>query len=151
MNPADLNIRQMDSLLKPLSGVVVPHPPPRGWLKAIREALGLTTRQFASRVGLANSTVVQAEKSEAAGTISIGLLRRLADALNCDVRYVLIPRTPLATQVSAQAERKARERLAPLVHSMALEQQRAGNAFEEAQLRAIIDELLRGRRSRLWD
>lgn len=151
MNPVDLNLRHLDSALQPLAGAVVPAPPPRGWLKAIREALGLTTRQFGRRVGLANSTVVQAERSEAVGTISLSQLRRLAEALDCDVRYVLIPRRPLAEQVDAQAERKARERIAPLAHSMALEQQRPGSEFEELQIAAVKDELLRGRRSRLWD
>lgn len=151
MNPSDLNIRQLDAVLRPLADDSVPNPPARGWLKAIREALGLTSRQFGRRVGLANSTVLKAERGEAAGTISLGLLRRLADALDCDLRYVLVPRRPLTAQVEAQAERKARERMAPLAHSMALEEQRPGTAFEEAQIRAIKDELMRGRRSLLWD
>lgn len=151
MRITDLNLRHLDSALQPLIANAVPGPPPRGWLKAIREALGLTTRQFARRVGLANSTIVQAERSESTGTISLNQLRRLADALGCDVHYVLVPRRPLAEQVDAQAERKARERVAPLAHSMALEQQRPDSTFEELQVAAVKDELLRGRRSRLWD
>lgn len=151
MLSSDLKLRQLDEVLRPLAGEALPEPPRQGWLKAIREALGITTRQFARRVGLANSTVVEAEKGEAAGTISIAQLRRLADALDCDVRYVLVPRASLATKVDTQAERKARERVAPLAHSMALEQQRAGSEFEDLQVAAVKDELLRGRRSRLWD
>jgi predicted DNA-binding mobile mystery protein A len=151
MHPSDLRLRQLDLALRPLASSDLPAPPRGGWLKAIREALGITTRQFARRLGLASSTVVEAERSEAAGTMSVAQLRRLANALDCELRYVLIPRRPLPEVVDAQAERKARERIAPLAHSMALEQQRAGSEFEELQVAAVKDELLRGRRSRLWD
>ena len=151
MNTQALKLRQLDESLRPVTGDLIPAAPSHGWLKAIREALGVTTRQFARRVGLANSTVVEAEQSEAAGTISVGQLRRLADALDCDLRYVLIPRTPLSEQVDVQAERKARERVSAVGHTMALEAQRAGSEFEQQQIAAVKDELLRGRRSRLWD
>jgi len=64
---------------------------------------------------------------------------------------VLIPRTPLAERVDAQAERKARERVSEVAHTMALEAQATGSEFEKQQIAATKDELLRGRRSRLWD
>lgn len=126
-------------------------PPRGGWLKAIRTALGITTRQFAARVGLAHSTIVEAEQGEAAGKISLAQLRRLADALDCELRYVLVPRTPLVERVDAQAEHKAREQVASVAHTMALEAQGTGNEFREQQIAIAKDELLRGRRSRLWD
>lgn len=75
----------------------------------------------------------------------------MADALGCDLRYVLIPRMPLAEQVDAQAERKARERVASLTHTMAIEAQAPDDSFQNQQVAATKDELLRGRRSRLWD
>lgn len=126
-------------------------PPRGGWLKAIRTALGITTRQFAARVGLAHSTIVEAEQGEGAGTISLNQLRRLADALDCDLRYVLVPRTPLAARIDAQAESKARERVASIAHTMALEAQGTGSEFHKQQVAEAKDELLRGRRSKLWD
>ena len=78
-------------------------------------------------------------------------LRQLADSLGCDLLYVLLPRTPLAEQVDARAESKARERVASLAHSMALEAQRPEGDFLERQVAEMKGELLRGRRSRLWD
>lgn len=151
MLPVDLKLRQLADVLRPLATSPLPKPPRGGWLRAIREALGLTTRQFAMRVGLAQATVVKAEQGEAAETISVAQLRRLADALDCELHYVLIPRRPLTEMVDAQAERKARQRVAALGHTMALEAQRAGSEFEQQQIDAVKDELLRGRRSRLWD
>jgi hypothetical protein len=64
---------------------------------------------------------------------------------------VLIPRTSFAEQVDAQAERKARERVAAVAHTMALEAQGTGDAFQQPQIEYLKHELLRGRRSRLWD
>ena len=151
MNSAALKLRQLGDALQPLAARPLPERPRGGWLKAVRSALGLTTRQLATRIGLAQSTVVAAEKREAAETISLGQLRRLADALDCELRYLLVPRTPLSAQVEAQAERKARERVAAVAHTMALEAQRPGADFEQQQVAALKDELLRGRRSRLWD
>jgi predicted DNA-binding mobile mystery protein A len=151
MDPSTLKSRQLDDALQSLKASTFSTPPRGGWLRAIRDALGLTTRQFAARVGLAQATVVQSEQSEAAGTISLAQLRRLADALDCELRYVLVPRTPLAERIDAQAERKAREQVASVAHTMALEAQSTGNDFQEQQVAIVKDELLRGRRSKLWD
>jgi predicted DNA-binding mobile mystery protein A len=151
MKPTDLKLRQLDEALRPVAASALPSPPRSGWLKAIREALGITTRQLAARLGLVHSTVVEAEQGEAAETISLGQLRRLAAALDCEFRYVLIPRSPLPERVDAQAERKARERVAEVAHTMALEAQGTGGEFSQRQIAEVKYELLRGRRSRLWD
>jgi predicted DNA-binding mobile mystery protein A len=151
MGSSDLKLSQLDDTLRTVAARPSPARPRGGWLKSVREALGITTRQFAARVGLAHSTVVEAEQGEVAETISLAQLRRLADALDCELYYVLIPRTPLSERVDAQAERKARERVAGVAHTMALEAQRAGSKFEEEQIAEVKDQLLRGRRSRLWD
>lgn len=150
MRPADLKLEQMDAALRSVAAIPLPDRPRSGWINAVRGGLGMTTRQLAARAGLAQASVVAAEQSEAAETISLAHLRRLADALGCDLRYVLVPRKPLAEQVEAQAERKARERVAAIAHTMALEAQESSRDFTERQVAAVKDELLRGRRSRIW-
>lgn len=72
-------------------------PPREGWVKAIRRARDLSTRQFAERLGVSQPAVVQAERNEAAGTISLAHLFRLAEALDCDFHYLMLPRAPLKT------------------------------------------------------
>jgi len=151
MYPSHLILDQIDRILREAASAPPPARPPGGWLKAVRTALGVSTRQLASRLGVTHSAVVQAEAAEVSGTISVNQLRQLADALGCDLRYVLLPRIPLAEQVDARAEGKARERIASLAHSMALEAQRPESDFLERQVAEVKDELLRGRRSRLWD
>jgi predicted DNA-binding mobile mystery protein A len=151
MYTSHLILDQIDRILREVAARPLPAPPRGGWVKAVRTALGVSTRQLAARLGVTHSAVVQAEAAEAGGTSSLNQVRQLADALGCDLRYVLVPRTPLAEQVDARAEVKARERVASLAHSMALEAQQPGGDFLERQVAEVKDELLRGRRSRLWD
>jgi predicted DNA-binding mobile mystery protein A len=65
--------------------------PNRGWIKAIREALGMTTVQLAKRLGVKQPSVTALEQSEAKGTIELATLRRVAEALDCVLVYALVP------------------------------------------------------------
>jgi predicted DNA-binding mobile mystery protein A len=66
--------------------------PAGGWIRAARDALGMTTRQLAGRLGVSQSAITQLEKSEVEDGIRLESLRRLADALDCDLHYALVPR-----------------------------------------------------------
>jgi predicted DNA-binding mobile mystery protein A len=152
MRTNDLLLRQVDEALATVrSSASLPLVPPSGWIRTIREALGMTTRQLAKRVGIGLSTLIATEKNEAAGTISLNQLRRVAAALDCELRYVLVPRESLRARIERRAEEAARARVAGVAHSMTLEAQDAGKEFADAQVETLKAELLRDRRSRLWD
>lgn len=102
------------------TALVVPHG---GWIRAIRDALGMPAVILASKMGVVESTVHRLEASERAGTAQLDSLRRAADAMDCDVVYALVPRQPLSDQVDAQARLKAYASLVPVLHTMALEDQ----------------------------
>jgi len=97
--------------------------PQAGWVRAIRDALGMSTRDLASRLSVTSMAISKLEASERAGTIGLDTLSRAADALGCDVVYALVPRVPLADQVHRQAEALARAELSPVTTTMALEDQ----------------------------
>src|ERR1017187_1256120 len=99
-------------------------PPVRGWIKAIREALGMSTAQLAKRLGVKQPSVVALEQSEAKGTMELATLRRVADALDCTLVYALVPNKPLEATVRDRARTFARRRLQPVEHSMLLEDQK---------------------------
>src|ERR1700728_3983517 len=73
--------------------------PPRGWVRAIREALGMSTTVLAARLGTTAGAVTRLEQSEAANRIRLDTLRRAADALGCDLVCLLVPRRPLTAVV----------------------------------------------------
>ncbi len=73
--------------------------PSRGWLKAIREALGMTTAQLGQRLGVVQSRVVAIEQAEAKGTVTLNSLEKAAQALDCRLVYALVPRQSLEDAV----------------------------------------------------
>lgn len=123
-------------------------PPVRGWIKAIREALGMSAAQLAKRMGVKQPTVVALEQSEIRGTIQLATLRRVAEALNCTLIYTLVPNKPLDRLVRDQARKVARRRLQSAGHTMLLENQQVPAEDVEARL----DDLVRDISPRqLWD
>ncbi len=123
-------------------------PPIRGWIRAIRDALGMSSLQLAKRLGVKQPSVVALEQSEAKGTIELATLRRVAEALDCTLVYALVPNKPLEDMVRGRARALARQRLAPVEHSMQIEDQAVGAKDSEDQL----DELVRTMNpSRLWN
>src|SRR5258708_29177418 len=77
--------------------------PARGWVHAIREALGMSAAALAARMGTTAGAVTRLEQSEAADRIRLDTLRRAADALECDLVYLLVPRRPLTAVVRDRA------------------------------------------------
>ena len=77
--------------------------PPYGWIKAIREALGMTSRQFAKRMGVSQPRASAIEKNEVIGSITLDTLQRAANALECQLVYALVPRKPLQALVKERA------------------------------------------------
>jgi predicted DNA-binding mobile mystery protein A len=123
-------------------------PPVRGWIRALREGLGMSSAQLAKRLDIKQPSVVALEQSEARGTIQLATLRRVAEALDCTLVYALVPNKPVETMVRDRARVLARNRLGPIAHSMQLEDQKVGAQESEAQL----DDLVRGMNPRrLWD
>src|SRR6204780_1240210 len=101
--------------------------PPRGWVRAIREALGMSAAALAARLGTTAGAVIRLEQSEARDRIRLETLRRAADALGCDLIYVLVPRRPLTEVVEDRAREIAHEHLAAVEQTMLLEDQATGN------------------------
>lgn len=138
----------LDQRFKEIGPSVRYSPPVRGWVKAIREALGMSTAQLAKRLGVKQPSVVAIEQSEAKGTIELATLRRVAEALDCTLVYALLPNKPLEQTVRDRAWLFARRRLDPVEHSMMLEDQKVKRQDADAK----IDEILRETNPRkFWD
>ena len=147
---SDLQLRQLDLALDRWRTANLPPRPSQGWLKAIRESLGMAATHLAQRLGVATSTVTRLETSEADDTISLATLRRAAEALGCELHYALVPKRSLAETLRARATELARSRMAAVSHTMALEAQSTSKEIVEAQTRALADSLLKGSRLALW-
>jgi len=139
---------QLDERFRELGSAKRYTPPVRGWIKALREALGMSTAQLAKRLGIRQPSLVALEQSEAKATIELATLRRVAEALDCTLVYALVPNKPLETTVRDRARAFARRRRGPVEHSMLLEDQKVMAKDAEARL----DEIVRETNPRLfWD
>jgi predicted DNA-binding mobile mystery protein A len=102
----------------------VPTIAPRsGWIRAIRDALGMSTSELARRVGLSKGRISQIERAEQERSLTLATLERVAAGLDCRVEYVLVPRQPLEDMVWARARAKAADEIAGVDHTMAIESQ----------------------------
>ncbi len=134
--------RQLDARLQPLRPLAGEARPHRGWVRAIRDALGMSSTELAARMGISQQTVPSLERSELHDTIKLETLRRAAGALDCDLVYVLVPRTSLDDAVRAQARRKAARHLAPVAHHSRLEDQAVGDDDTAAELDDLADRFI---------
>jgi predicted DNA-binding mobile mystery protein A len=144
-------IRHLDQRFAALRPFAKNQRPPKGWLRAIRDALGMTTTQYAKRLGVSQPRIIELEKSEISGSVTLHSLQRAAEALDCRLVYALVPERPLAETVQKRAEIVADRQLKAVKHSMSLEDQTVKDRTASANLRRqFIEELMR-RPARMWD
>lgn len=98
--------RVLDRRLEGVRDCVGPRPL-CGWIKAVRDALGMSTFELGSRLGVGGARVTQIERAEVTGTLRLASLQRSAEALGCELCYTLVPKEPLEQMVRRQALAKA--------------------------------------------
>jgi predicted DNA-binding mobile mystery protein A len=125
--------------LRRAAAMMAQSQPPKGWISTLRESLGLTSAALSRRLHIAQQNVDKLEDRERAGTITLASLRRAADALDADFVYAFVPRKKLRDTIAARARELAKQRVAPIAHSMRLEAQ----GLSEKELKDQIDELAR--------
>lgn len=145
-----LKLEQTEELLRPFRRLSRAQSPRGGWVRAIREALGMSGAQLATRLNVTRQTIKDLEHSEANGKITLESLNKLAVALGCRVVYVLVPEKPLEEMQRDRAREIAESLMKPVSHSMKLEAQAIGEREERRQRERIIQGLLQGNPKKLW-
>ena len=125
--------------------------PREGWIRTLRKALGMSSPQLANRLGIGKAQASQIERMETENRITLTQLRRVADALDCDLRYALVPRQRLTDQIRQQAQKKARTLVNKTHIQMTLEAQQLPPAKLQAHIDAETERLLREMPRDLWE
>jgi len=125
--------------------------PVKGWLRSIRMALGMSSKQLASRLGVSPPRVTALEKSEQSGSATIKTMRQAAEALDCVFVYAVIPRDTLSATVRKQAEALAESRMHRVSHSMLLEAQQLPETEQQRAFAAEVEKILQTMPKELWD
>ena len=129
--------RQLDSRYESVRSLGDLGRPNKGWIRAIRDALGMSGTELAARMGVSQQVVSEIERSEQQSTAKLATLARAAAAMDCDLVYALVPQTTLEETVRVQARRKAAHHLAYVAHHGRLEAQEVS----EDELAAQVEEL----------
>ena len=129
--------RTLDQRLDPFRALAAQPQPPRGWIRAVRDALGMSSTELAARMGISQSGIPALERAEVDGSLKLDRLRRAAAALDCDLVYALVPRTSLEESVQRRAHTKAAAYLARVDHTMMLEDQRVADDAADRMLAEV--------------
>ena len=143
--------RIMDKKIQPWLSLRNEKVPPTGWLKAIRGALGISSRQLAQILGVDMSAVIRLEAREPEGKITLEMLKRAANAMSCKVVYSIVPQEEfesLEAIVNERAKKAAKELLQKVEHSMRLEDQ--GSPDSNADLAKLTEKLKEKMDPRIW-
>lgn len=117
--------RILDDRFKAMSGITSFKVPQNGWIKSIRESLGMSAADLGDRLGVAPQSVLTLEKSELDGRARMDSLKKAAEAMDCSFVYAMVPNTSLEDFVQRQLKKVAAEKIKKVSHSMKLEDQEA--------------------------
>jgi predicted DNA-binding mobile mystery protein A len=140
---------RLDERLAPLRPIERFRAPPKGWVRAIRDALGMSGVQFARRLGVQPPSVAALEASEESGSVQLKTLRRAAEVLDCTLVYALVPNDSLEGAVAARARKIALRALGRVAHTMKLEAQETADGATDERIASYIRDNVKERD--LWD
>lgn len=131
----EVRLKQLSQSLAPFADAKPVARPVRGWLRAVREALGMSLEQVGRATRTTKQRIQRFEKSEAEDRITLRNLRRIAEAMGCELVYAIVPKSGTITELAERrARNEATKRVLSVEHTMALEGQAPGGVKE------LIDE-----------
>lgn len=142
----------LDKLLKKQKPLSKQSRPRQGWIKNIRVALGMSSRQLAKFLGQTSAHVLALEKREAQDKITLDTLQRVAQALGCHFIYAIVPPNgvSLESMLNSQARQAAERIIRSTQHSMRLEAQEVSNKITREQIEDLALELKQKNDPRIW-
>ncbi|MDO9567651.1 MAG: mobile mystery protein A [Candidatus Desulfaltia sp.] len=146
-----LVVEQLSSTLNCFKILKTIIPPPKGWIRAIRDALGINGRQFAQRLEVNKSRITRIEHDEVTGNVTLRTMLRAAEALDCVFVYGLVPKTSLQDTIKKQANLVAKKQMMRVSHTMLLEDQGLSEKEKKKAFDNTVEELVQTMPKSLWD
>jgi predicted DNA-binding mobile mystery protein A len=147
-----LLLEQLDRKLENLAQARNMEIPTEGWIKTIRTALNMSLVQLARRMKKTPATVKEMEIREKEGGITLKKLSEVANALECRVFYIFIPKENTFDDIVEQRALKlAIEIIARSSHTMELENQGNSIARNNKALLQRKDKIKFEMPGYLWD
>ncbi len=144
-------LNQLDENLSQLKPLLNTQRPPTGWIRAIRETLGMTARQLAARLGVSPPRITRLEADEMEGKLTLNTVKRTAEALDCVFVYGFVPKTSLKNIVKTQALKVAASQIGYVSHTMQLENQKPSDELLKQEIEIVVEEILKEWPRTLWN
>jgi predicted DNA-binding mobile mystery protein A len=115
----------------------------QGWIRQMRQALGMTLSKLAEACGSSTPSIAQAERREAEGKVSVETLKSAAEAMNCEFVYMFVPKSEMTSFVERKAYEKAKRLIVNADLHMSLEDQKVKGDLEpriQRLKKKLIDE-----------
>lgn len=152
MRKKSLQIQQLGRKMQAYAQLQTLVPPPTGWIKAVRTAIGMSMQQLGNRLSITRQSAQEIEQREQDGSITLKSLREAAHAMDMELVYGFVPKDgSIDRLIERRAKVLAKEIVLRTSHSMRLEdqensQERIQQAIEERAM-MIQQELPKA----LWD
>jgi predicted DNA-binding mobile mystery protein A len=142
---------QLDKTLAQLAPLKTLVPPRRGWIRAIRQTLGMTGEQLAKRLHTSKQRISRIEQDEISERLTINTLRKVAECLDCTLIYGLVPKQSLEHTVQQHARMLALRRLNRSNQMMRLEHQELSEEDKRRALEDLVREIVEDMPRALWE
>jgi len=152
MSRKSLLIQQLNSKMERFSSLGPIIVPPTGWIKAIRTTLGMSMQQLGYKLNISKQAVLDIEKREKEGSITIRSLREVARAMDMQLVYAFVPNDgSLDALIERRANELARQIVMRTAQTMTLEGQANSVERIENAVHERAEALQREMPRMLWD
>lgn len=147
-----LQLQQLNHKMSVLSDIKMVAPPPTGWINAIRTALGMSMQQLGNKLSITKQGVLDMEKREKEGAITIRSLRDIAQALDMQLVYGFVPNDDtIDDMINKRATALATKIVMRTAHTMKLEDQANSDLRIENAIRERAEDIVKEMPKILWD
>ena len=147
-----LQFQQLNEKLDQLTVLQHVNVPPIGWIKAIRNGIGMSMEQLGKKLSITKQGVMDIEKREKEGAITIKSMQELAKALDLKFVYGFVPN---AGSLEQMIETRALEIASKIVErtstTMKLEDQANSKERVEKAIKERASEIINKTPKILWD
>lgn len=152
MGKKSLQLQQLNQKMVGFAILKQVPQPSTGWIKAIRVAIGMSMQQLGNKLSITKQGVMDIEKREKEGSITIKSLKELGRALDMELVYGFVPNDGT---LEALIEKRARELATKIVlrtsNTMRLENQGNSDQRIELAINERTEEIKNEMPKILWD
>ena len=152
MRKNKLQFQQLNEKMLQLAGMKHVIVPPIGWIKAIRNGIGMSMEQLGKKLSITKQGVMDMEKREKEGAITIKSMQEIAKAIDMQFVYGFLPK---AGSLEQMIEYRALEIATKIVQrtstSMKLEDQVNSKERIENAIKERASEIINRTPKILWD